>query len=202
MIIIPWIYIYYYKWFSVQSTNDYENLILDESEKRIRFFNINRCTSIDFVELLKLEFHLISPSIRMYRNAISNHRAHVSTTYVIYRTVHCVTGSTRVCTNGTGNDWHDCNVRDIGNGDTRYPEQSTPRAFEDVIRSIQIADCGNVATHYVKFNDSRPGPPRATRSQTSPSPGHHPQRSNLFSLATPFCNIQIISGANDIHFFF
>lgn len=126
MIIIPWIYIYYYKWFSVQSTNDYENLILDESEKRIRFFNINRCTSIDFVELLKLEFHLISPSIRMYRNAISNHRAHVSTTYVIYRTVHCVTGSTRVCTNGTGNDWHDCNVRDIGNGDTRYPEQSTP----------------------------------------------------------------------------
>lgn len=101
---------------------------------------------------------------------------HVSTTYVhIYRTVHCVTGSTRVCTNGTGNDWHDCNVRDIGNGDTRYPRAKhpslppslPPRAFEDVIRSIQIADCGNVATHYVKFNDSRPGPPRATGSQTS-----------------------------------
>lgn len=154
--------------------------------------------SIDFVELLKLEFHLISLSLYTNvskRDIESPGSAHVSTTYVrIYRIgalCYRKHASTYIrMALETIDTIVTCAISETAILDTPSKAPPPPRAFEDVIRSIQIADCGNVATHYVKFNDSRPGPPRATRSQTSPSLSI-PSAPNLFSLATPFCNIYI-----------
>lgn len=61
--------------------------------------------------------------------------------------------------NGSVNDLYACNRRGIGNDDARHPDESTP--YSRMLSDQYKLPTGNVATHYVKFSDSRPGPPRA-----------------------------------------